>query len=471
MFSNLKFKNEDGSVKVPHTLVLISCILLFVAMATYIIPGGAYERFVNETGRELVVDGSFQLIENQPQGLFEVLKAPISGIEEAAEIIAFLFIVGGAFNIIMATKAIDSGINRTVHIFKGNEILIIPILMTLFSLGGAVFGMTEEALPFIAMLVPLSIALGYDSLIGMAMSYFACVIGFATAFLNPFNVGVAQQIAGIEVYSGFGLRLVLWIVGTLIGILFVMRYAARIKKNPELSPMYEIDMKRREEYLATASQDVLFTGRQKVILLTVALAMVVIVWGVLTQDFYISEIAAVFLATGVIAGIIGKLSLDEIANAFVNGAKDMLGAALMVGFARAVVIVAENGQIIDTILFNLANMVGALPSLIAGYVMYVVQMFINFFVSSGTGQAALTMPILAPLSDLIDISRQTSVLIFQLGDGFSNALFPTSGVLIGCLGMAGIPYSKWFKWILPLQGIFFLMAIIFITVAIMIGWA
>ena len=466
-----RFRNEDGSIKVPHTLVLISIILVLVAIATYIVPGGAYERFVDEvTNRTLVVDGSYALVENEPQGFFDVLMAPIAGIQGAAEIIAFLFIVGGAFNVIAATKAIDAGINRTVHTFKGREILIIPILMTLFSLGGAVFGMTEEAIPFITMLVPLAIALGYDSLTGVAMSYFACVIGFATAFLNPFNVGVGQQIAGIEMYSGFTLRLVLWVVGTTIGILFVMWHARRVQKKPELSPMYEIDSSRREEYIKLAADKMTFTGRQKLVLLTVAASMGFIVWGVLTQGYYIAEISAIFLATGVIAGIIGQLSVDDIATSFVGGAKDMMGAALMVGLARAVVIVAENGQIIDTILYHLANLVGSLPSLIAGYVMYVVQMFINFFISSGTGQAALTMPILAPLSDLIDMTRQTSVLIFQLGDGFSNALFPTSAVLIGCLGVAGIPYSKWLKWILPVQGIFFVMGLCFITYAMMTGW-
>lgn len=463
--------NVDQGIKIPHTLVIIFAIIIFVSIATYFVPGGSYERVVNEAGKTVVVDGSFEYTKSEPQGFFDVFQAPITGIVGGAEIIAFILVVSGAFNMITRTKAIDSGIARIVHRFKGREILVIPAVMFLFSLGGAVFGMTEEAIPFIAMLVPLSLALGYDSIVAMGISYLGCIIGFATAMLNPFTVGIAQSIAGVPVYTGIVYRTIIWAVFTVVGIVFMMRYASKIKKNPTLSPVYEIDQKKRAKLSSEQGEIQEFTLGQKLILTILGISMVVIVWGVLAKGFWIPEIAAVFLAAGVLSAFIGRLSLDEMAESFIEGAKDMIGAALMVGFARAIVVIAEDAHIIDTVLYTLSSLIGKLPSVIAGYFMLFVQTFINFFVCSGSGQAALTMPIIAPLGDLIGISSQTSVLIFQFGDGFSNAIIPTSATLMACLAMAGIPFTKWFKWILKFQLLLYGLSMVFITIAIMMNWS
>lgn len=467
-----KVQQSEGKreFKVPHTLVIISFILAIVAVATWFFPAGSYDRVVNDLGRTVVVDGSFKYIEQTPQGLFALLQAPLEGIMAASEIIAFLFIVSGAIAIITKTRAIDAGITNAVKSFKGKELLMIPIIMGLFSLGGAIFGMTEEAIPFVAMLIPLCLALGYDSIMAMGITYVGCIVGFATAMINPFSVGVAQSIANVPAGTGVGFRTLIWAVTTAVATLFLMWYGRRIKRNPKLSPVYEIDQERRESQ-ELVNDDIKFTGRHKMILLSIVVCLIGIIIGVLKFGFAIPEISALFLALGVVAGLIGKLSLDEMATSFVNGAKDMIGAAIVVGFARGIVILAQDGQIIDTLLYQLSNFIGQLPSLIAGYVMFFVQMFINFFISSGSGQAALTMPIMAPLGELVGITPQTSILIFQFGDGFSNAMFPTSGVLMACLGVAGIPWSKWIKWILPLQLIFAAIALIFITIAITIGWS
>lgn len=331
--------------------------------------------------------------------------------------------------------------------------------------------MTEEAIPFIAMLIPLCLALGYDSIMAMALSYMGCIVGFATAMLNPFSVGIAQSIAQVPAGTGVGFRTLIWAITTLSATLYLMWYGRRIKKNPQLSPAYEIDQARRQDMETMESEQLPFTTRHKVILASILVCLAVIIVGVLKFGFVIPEISAVFLATGIVCGIIGRLSFDDMATAFIHGAKDMISAAVVVGFARAIVIIAQDGQIIDTILYNLSNVIGHLPSLVAGYVMFFVQMFINFFISSGSGQAALTMPIMAPLGELVGITPQTSILIFQFGDGFSNAIFPTSAVLMACLGVAGIPWSKWMKWIWPLQVIFGVLAIIFITIAILMGWS
>ena len=464
-------KEGTKEFKVPHTLVIISFILAIVAVATWVLPAGAYDRIVNDAGRSVVVDGSFSYVEQTPQGIFSLLQAPLEGMMGASEIIAFLFVVSGSIAIITKTRAIDAGMTNAVKSFKGKEMLMIPVITGLFSIGGAVFGMTEEAIPFITMLIPLCLALGYDSIMAMAISYMGCIVGFATAMINPFSVGVAQNIANVQAGSGVGYRTLVWAVTTIAATLFLMWYGRRIKRNPELSPVYEIDQARREQLKESENEHLEFTTRHKLILSLILLCLAGIVVGVLKFDFGISEIAALFLATGIVSGLIGRLSLDDMANSFVSGAKDMIGAAVVVGFARGIVILAENGQIIDTILYQLSNFIGQLPSLVAGYVMFFVQMFINFFISSGSGQAALTMPIMAPLGELVGITPQTSILIFQFGDGFSNAIFPTSAVLMACLGVSGIPWSKWVKWILPLQLIFGVLAIIFITVAILMGWS
>ena len=462
--SQEKEVKQKKKFSMPNTLVIMAVVIALVAVATYLIPGGAYDRVLNDQGREVVVSGTYKAIASQPQSLFDVLQSPIEGIVQGGEIIAFLFIVGGAFSIVSRTKAIDLGILKIVNVFKGKEILVLPILMFMFSIGGATFGMSEEAIAFVAVLMPLVLALGYDSIVAVAITYLACNLGFSAAMLNPFTVGIAQSIAGIQLYSGVEFRTLVWFVSTLVGCGFVMFYAMKIKKNPELSPMFEHDQVKREKLKSTESEHTEFTLRHKIIIAALFTSIALVVYGVLKLEFWIPQIAAVFLGLGIISGLVGKL-------AFTDGAKDMIGAAIMIGLAKSVMIIAQNANIIDTILFNLANVVGQLPSLIASYIMFVIQMFINFFVSSGSGQAALTMPILAPLGDLVGISRQLSVLIYQLGDGFSNAMFPTSGVLIACLGMAGVPYGKWLKWILPLQAILFMTAIAFITIASLIGWA
>lgn len=471
----LQPRNENEKIKkkfaMPNTLVIMAVVIALVAIATYLIPGGAYDRVINEQGREIVVSGTYKAIESQPQSLFEVLQAPIEGIVEGAEIIAFLFIVGGAFSVVSRTKAIDLGILKIVDVFRGKEILVLPILMFMFSIGGATFGMSEESIAFVAVLLPLILALGYDSIVTLCVTYLACNLGFSAAMLNPFTVGIAQSIAGIQLYSGVVYRTVVWFALTTIGCAFTIIYAMRVKKNPELSPMYKEDKIKRQKLKDTVSEHTEFTLRYKIIIASLFASIAIIVYGVLKLEFWIPQIAAVFLGLGFISGIAGKLSPNEMAEAFTEGAKDMIGAAIMIGLAKSVMIIAQNANIIDTILFSLASVVGHLPSLIASYIMFFIQTFINFFVSSGSGQAALTMPILAPLGDLVGISRQLSVLIFQLGDGLSNAMFPTSGVLIGCLGMAGVPYGKWLKWILPLQGILFGASLVFITIASLMGWA
>jgi len=342
--------------------------------------------------------------------------------------------------------------------------------MFVFSLGGATFGMCEETIPFVAMAVPLALKLGYDSITGVAMVYLGAMIGFATAFLNPFTVGIAQGIAEIRPFSGLGFRLALWLAFTTVTIAWVMRYAARIKANPVLSPVFDLDEPRRHA-VSDAAQSEKLTRSRMAVLSIIAVGFGIIIYGAIKLGWYIDEMASMFLAIGLLSGLVVRMAPSMIASSFVKGCSEICGAAIMVGFARAVLVILEDGGIMDTILFKVSGLVGNFSPMISVQVMYVFQTLTNFFVPSGSGQAALTMPIMAPLSDLLGITRQTAVLAYQFGDGFTNVIIPTSAVTIAALGMGGVPWERWARWVLPLIVLHFALGAIALMGAVMVGWA
>ncbi len=458
------------NIKVPHTFVIIFSIIVLVAIATWFVPAGQFNRIENDQGRTVVAADSFHAVERNPQGLFDVLKAPVIGMEKAAEIIAFILIIGGAFNIIYMTGAINAAISKVAKLLSGKEIIVIPIIMLLFSMGGAVFGMSEETIPFVAIFVPFALALGYDSIVGMAMPFVGAGLGFAGAMLNPFTVGIAQGIADLPPFSGVGYRLICWAIITTVGIAFVMIYARRVKKNPQRSPVYDLDQKTRKHLPTNHLENVHFKTSAKLVITAFGLGMVLLVFGVMKWGWYIKEICALFIGLGILCGILGRIGPNNIAKFFTKGASDLVGAALVVGLARGILVVAQSGRIIDTILHRLSDLVADVPNFVSSWIMFFVESTINFFIPSGSGQAALTIPIMAPLSDLIGVSRQIAVLAYQFGDGFSNMIIPTSGVLLGCLYMAKIPWSKWAKWMIPLQLILIVVGCSLLTIATLIGF-
>lgn len=453
--------------KFPDTLIILMFILLIFVLLTWIIPAGTFDR-VEMAGRQVVVPDSYEKIEAAPQGLGAFLMAPIKGFIGASQIIAFVFLIGGAFAMINKTGAMDSGIYAVLEASRKNKQIkrwSIPILMIMFSLGGATFGMSEEVLVFVMITIPLGMALGYDSIVGVAISFVGAGAGFAGAFLNPFTVGVAQGIAELPPFSGMSYRVIAWVVMTAGAIFFVMRYARKIENKPELSPVYELD-KQREDHIVNG-KELDFTRRHKWVLWLLLLSLVVLVYGVSEWDWYINEITGLFLALGILAAIIGGISVDEAVSSFKQGAKDMMVPALVIALAKGLIVVAEDGRIIDTMLNSLASMASGLPKGLSVEMMFVFQSLLNFFIPSGSGQAALTMPIMAPLSDLLGLSRQVAVLAFQFGDGLSNLIIPTSGVTMGILAIAKIPYNVWFKWMFPLFLILSGLAMVYLFFAAM----
>lgn len=507
--------------KIPHTFTIVFTLILLAAICTWIVPAG---EFVRETvsiqnadghtsSREVVQNGSFHFVDRQPQ-TWQVFASLFNGFVDKADIIIFILMVGGAFWILNNSHAIDVGVlaflrkvlklNRfKVFRIVGVENIIISLIMIMFSLFGAVFGMSEETIAFVIIFVPLAISMGYDSIVGVCMCYVAAHVGFAGAMLNPFTIGIAQGIAELPIFSGLEYRIICWLVLTLVGIAFVLWYANRVKKNPEKSPMNKLDDYWRQraqqqeqstiQYSSPSSAWVIYClisavmvccaiimptttvaigGREStmvVLPILAALFMVsgffllrksvhffiidlllftifYLIVGVLGYGWYVMEISALFLAMGICSGIADNQSADDIAKLFLAGCKDILSAALVVGLASGIIFILRDGKVIDTILYGLTRSLAETGEVASLGVMYTFQTLLNIIMPSGSAKAALTMPIMAQFADLINVSRQTTVLAFQFGDGFTNMITPTSGVLIACIGVAKIPYATWVKW-------------------------
>jgi uncharacterized ion transporter superfamily protein YfcC len=460
-------------VKLPHTLILIYVMVVLTVIATWVIPGGEYKR-VEKDGRTIPVAGSYQRTESRPQGLGALFVSPARGFVDAAAIIVIVFICGGAFSVIQKTGAISTVIHNLSLKFGQSRtlrVLFIPVTMILFSLGGAVWGMCEETMPFILIFVPLALSLGYDTVVGVALPFLGAASGFAGAFFNPFTVGIAQGIAGLPLYSGLGYRLIVWAGGTAIVIAVVMRYAARILKDPKLSPTYDEDLEKRARLKVGGPviARLPLTAAHKRVMAVFLAGFAFMIFGILKYKWFILEIGGVFLAMGIFAGIAGRLKGDELGKAFVEGAKDMVNAALIIGTARAILIVAMDGRILDTILAGMAGAISRFHPLVSSELMFVSQCVINFFVHSGTAQAALTIPIMAPLGDLVGITRQTSVFAFQLAE-YINPVLPTSGVTMGVLGLAGLKWEKWARWLVPLLALWVLFAALTLIPPVLMKW-
>lgn len=499
---------ENKTVKVPHTYVIIFFVVLFAWFLTILLPVGKFEKtevkyMVNgkEKTKTVVKAGSFQYEKNE-QG--EVVKKParLWGTEDfggygmlnyvfegmvrgdkwgaAVGIIAFILVIGGAFGIILRTGAVDSGIMKMISITKGKEVLILPVLFVLFSLGGAVFGMGEETIPFAMIIIPLVVAMGYDAIVGVLITYVASQIGFATSWMNPFSLAVAQGVSGIPVFSGAPFRIFMWIVFTAAGLFYTLKYARKVKKNPEASIAPDATDYFKKN-MRTDVKDVEFNTGHKLVLLTVLLGIIWVVWGVTKKGYYIPEIASQFFAMGLVAGIIGvifklnNMTVNDIADSFQRGAADLVGAALVVGMAQGILIILGGTDpgtptVLNTILNGLSSVVGKLGGAFAAWFMYLFQSIFNFFVVSGSGQASITMPIMAPLSDLVGVTRQVAVLAFQLGDGLTNVIVPTSACLMGVLGVARVDWGRWAKWQIKMQLFLFALGSIFVLVAHFIGY-
>lgn len=447
------------AARFPTAYTILFALIVLVAGLTWIIPAGRFDRVENEAvGREIAVAGTYKTIEANPQGILDVLMAPVAGFYDpdsyaanAIDVALFVILLGGFLGVVNATGAIDTGIRRAMAKLKGREIWMIPILMSLFALGGTTYGMAEETLAFYGLLVPVMIAAGYDAVTGAAIILLGAGIGTLGSTINPFATVIASNAAGVAFTDGLPLRLVILLGGLAIAITYVMRYAARVRRDPSQSRVADLAADHRAAFAGSANGgDATLTATQSVVLIVFALTFAALIWGVSTQGWWMAQMGSLFIAAAIVAGLVGRLGEKRLTGAFIDGARDLLGVALVIGLARGIVVVMEQGLIADTILNAAANAVAGLSELAFITLLYWIQVGMSFFVPSSSGLAVLSMPILAPLSDFAGVDRSLAVTAYQSANGLVNLINPTFAVVIGGLSIARVPYERWLAFVWPL---------------------
>lgn len=452
--------------RVPHTLVLLWGMIVVALVLTYILPAGSFER-VEVHGHAQVVPGTYAPTpEVEPPSPLAVFTAVPRGLAAAAEIIFFVFIIGGAFAVLRATGAIDAMLSALLERIGHRPIWLVIGGVLAFAAGSSTIGMAEEYLPFVPVLVALALALRYDALTGVAVIAIGYGTGYGIAMINPFTVLIAQDIAGLQPASGLWYRAVLALVFVPIGVHHVWRYARRVREDPSSSLVADVappDIDRPDGPIA-------LTGTHKAVLATLVVLLAVLIYGLMRWGWYLVEMSALFLGLAAALAVIARMDPDRAAKTFGEGAAELTLTALLIGFARGIQVVLEDGGVIDTIVFGIAQPLQELGPALAAVGMLIVQSLTNLFIPSGSGQAYVTMPIMAPLADVVGLSRQIAVLAYQFGDGFTNIVVPTNPVIIGILAMAGVPYDRWFRFVFPWMVKVWIAAGVALVVGVWIGY-
>lgn len=462
----------------PSAFTILFALIVLVAVLTWIIPAGQYERVASEAlGKDVPVAGTYAPTDAAPQGFFDVILAPIAGFYDPVEYVAraidvslFVLIIGGFIGVVTKTGAIDAGIARAMVRLKGRENWMIPILMALFALGGTTYGMAEETLAFYVLLIPVMIAAKYDALTAVAVILLGAGVGVLGSTVNAFSTVIASDAAGISFADGLVLRLIILVVCWAVTVAFVMRYAAKVRANPTKSLVYDRQAANEAHFLAeTPSENVGFTVLHKIVLILFALTFGVMVWGVSIGGWWMAEMSGLFLAAAIVIGIVARLGEGKLVEAFVNGARDLLGVALIIGLARGIVVVMDAGMITDTILHAAETSVAGLSQTAFILVIYWVQVGLSFFVPSTSGLAVLSMPILAPVADFAGVKRELVVTAFATASGMVNLITPTSAVVMGGLAIGRVPYERWLRFVWPLLVVLTLIVMAALAVATVLG--
>ena len=450
-------------LRVPHTLTLLFGMMILALIATWMVPQGSYDREVTEEGHEVVVQDTFQVTEDadalSPWELFTTIPRAFA---DAQDVIFFVLIIGGVLAVMRATGTIDALIGRMLEVFGKKPAALIFAVVFVFSLASGAIGTAGEYIPFVLILVALCRAMNLDAMVAVAITLCGYGIGYGAAYANPFTVVIAQEIAGLDNYSGWQVRAAIVLPFVLVAVHHIARYARRVQADPSKSLVADLD-----------PVDTGITGdypklnlRHTLILFGFIATLVVAVTGVATQDWFLTELGACFLIFAIFAAVIGKLGVDQTAESFIRGATELTATAVLIGFARGIALVMEDGQILDTIVHYMAMPLSMLGPELAAVGMMIIQTILNFFIPSGSGQAFVTMPLMAPVGDLVDVSRQVAVLAYQFGDGFANIIVPTNAILMAILGTAGVPYGRWFRFFLPLFGKFMLLSAVILVLCV-----
>ena len=451
--------------KMPHTLVIIFVIILAAVVLTWLIPSGEYVRVEDAaTGKKLIDPSSFHLVESTPVTPWAIMDYVVTGFSKSIDLILVILFAGGAFHMVTESGALQASVAKVARRFSSRLYIFIPILTLVFTAIGTSQGV-NLFIPFVPITLMLSYALGLDSIVGVGIILLGGAIGFSTGTLQINTTLVAQEIAGLQPYSGIGYRFVCLVVFYIITNAYLIRYAMKIQKDPQLRPMYELDQQNEMKNNADLDSFGTMTWRRWAILAVVVGALGLIVYGGLNLDWEMANFAAMFLWLTVIVGLLDKKGPSAIAKGLVVGCKTMLGAALIIGLARAIAAVLSAGGIIDTIVYAMAGVLNVVPSFLQAPVMFLLNIVINCFITSGSGQAAVVMPLFLPVADLVGMTRQTAILAFNFGDGFCNYVLPTSTALMGLIGAANVPYDKWMKFMWKLFLIWCVTGCVLVSIA------
>jgi uncharacterized ion transporter superfamily protein YfcC len=453
--------------KIPHVFALMFIITILMAVLTWIVPAGQYERVKEGTITKVVAD-SFRIVDPNPQGFWDVFNAVVKGWIQSASMIFMVFFVGGAIKILEETGTIRVGMNHIIHKLKGKEIWAVAIIMFLMSIGGATGVFANPVVALIPLGIVLAKGLGYDNVVGFAMIYLGSYIGFNVGWGNVFTVGIAHTIAELPMFSGFGVRVFFHVVNYILVFGFVYLYIKKIKADPTNSLTYSIEEPAAQNNIFEGKEAM--TTRHMICTAIVVVAFGAIIYGSLRLKWGIDHYSVVFLMVAVFCGLLGGLGINGTSIAFVKGCSSMAYAALVIGMARGISVVMTDGKIIDTVVYYLSLPIAMFGPVVGAVFMFFANIVINFFIPSGSGQAVTVMPIMVPLADLTGITRQVAVQAFQFGDGFTNCIIPTASVLMGCLGLSGIPYEKYVKWAAPLIAIQLVLAAIALVVLQLLHW-
>ncbi|WP_339929627.1 YfcC family protein [uncultured Brevundimonas sp.] len=467
------------SFKFPTAYSILFALIALVAAASWIVPAGQYERVENAAiGKEVPVPGTYKRVDSNPQGLGDVLVAPIAGFYDPAssearaiDVALFVLVIGGFLGVIAKTGAIDKGISRAMRRLKGHENLMIPILMALFAFGGTTYGMAEESLAFYALLIPVMIAAGYDAVVAVAIILLGAGIGVLGSTINPFATVIASDAAGIPFTNGLTLRLILLGTGWFACTAYVMRYAAMVKRDPAKSIVADKHAEIVAKFARTSEvvDDGPLTRVQGVVLLIFALTFAVMIWGVSSQGWWMDRMSALFLGASLLVGLVSWMGEEGFVDAFIDGARDLLGVALIIGIARGIVVIMDAGRITDTVLFAGEGALGGLSPLGFVNVAFGIELAMSFFVPSSSGLAVLSMPIMAPLADFAGVERSLVVTAFQSANGLVNLINPTFAVVMGALAIGGVPYQRWIRFMWPLLLALAVLIVAGLSVAVLLG--
>jgi uncharacterized ion transporter superfamily protein YfcC len=453
--------------RVPHTLVLMFAMMVVALALTWLLPAGQFQTELNEAGREVVVPDTYEVVDDAPRlgpwALFTVVPRALA---DARDIIFFVLIIGGALAVIRQTGAIDALLGRVIERFSHAPATLIFIGMGTFGVASATLGMAEEYIPFAAILIALCVAMRMDTVTAIGIMVVGYGIGYGVAVINPFTLLIAQNVADLQPGSGMWYRFILWVPFFAVGFHHVWSYARRVQADPSSSLVADVPAAQPP---APTDQTVM-TGRHAGVLMATLAALAALVVGIAFFDWYLNELGAVFLLLAVVAGLIGGLQLDDLANTFTKGAAELAGTAILIGFARSIALLLEDGLVLHTIVNGMAAPLALVPAWLSAVGMLFIQSLLNLFIPSGSGQAFVTMPLMAPIGDLVGVSRQVAVLAYQFGDGFMNMIVPTNPVLMSIIGLAGIPYDRWFRFIFPLILKLLVVGSLALMVAVWIGY-